>query len=281
MQKVWITGAEGHIGSALRELLDCTEYQLLTTDIEEVDITDLEQVKQYMHVNRPDVVINCASLTDVGYCETHVDEAYKVNAIGARNVALAADEVHAKLIHMSTDDVFDMKSDRPYNEFDKAHPKTIYGKSKEAGERFVTQLMHHFVIIRSSWIYGIVKDFVDEVLRSVGTVGSIEVPNNRYGVPTSSNELAKIVRHFIDHDEYGLYHAVCQGSCSRYDFAKAILEYAGLTQELEIRPVLAQGGLRPEYSVLDNMMLRLTGISEPKDWQTALKEYIEEKGGLE
>ena len=281
MQKVWITGAEGHIGSALRELLDCTEYQLLTTDIEEVDITDLEQVKQYMHVNRPDVGINCASLTDGGYCETHVDEAYKVNAIGARNVALAADEVHAKLIHMSTDDVFDMKSDRPYNEFDKAHPKTIYGKSKEAGERFVTQLMHHFVIIRSSWIYGIGKDFVDEVLRSVGTVGSIEVPNNRYGVPTSSSELAKIVRHFIDHDEYGLYHAVCQGSCSRYDFAKAILEYAGLSQQLDIRPVLAQGGLRPEYSVLDNMMLRLTGIPEPKDWQIALKEYIEEKGGLE
>ena len=281
MQKIWITGAEGHVGSALRELLDCTEYQILTTDVEEVDITDLEQVKQYMHVNRPDVVINCAGLTNVGYCETHVDEAYKVNAIGVRNIVLTASEIHAKLIHMSTDDVFDMVTERPYNEFDQAHPKTIYGKSKEAGERFITQLMHRYVIIRSSWIYGIGKDFVDEVLRSVGTVAKLEVPSNRYGVPTSSDELAKIVRYFIDHDEYGLYHAVCKGSCSRYEFAKAILEYAGLAEELDLEPVAADGGLRPEYSVLDNMMLRLTGIPEPKDWQTALKDYIEEKGGIE
>ena len=122
---------------------------------------------------------------------------------------------------------------------------------------------------------------MDEVLRSVGTVASMEVATNRYGVPTSSDELAKIVRYFIEHDEYGLYHAVCKGSCSRYDFAKAILEYAGYSEELELIPVMADGGLRPEYSVLDNMMLRLTGIPEPKDWQTALKEYIKEKGGIE
>ena len=279
MQKIWITGANGHVGSALTELLDCTEYQILTTDKEEVDITDLEQVKQYMHLYRPDVVINCAGLTDVGYCEEHIDEAYKVNAIGVRNIVLTASEIHAKLIHMSTDDVFDMVTERPYNEFDKAHPKTIYGKSKEAGENFVTKLMHRYVIIRSSWIYGIGKDFVDKVLRCVETQESLEVPTNRYGVPTSSDELAKIIRYFIENDEYGLYHAVCKGSCSRYEFAKAIVEYAGLADKLNLIPVEAEGGLRPEYSVLDNMMLRLTGIPEPKDWQTALKEYMENKGG--
>ena len=281
MQKIWITGANGHVGSALTELLDCTEYQILTTDKEEVDITDLEQVKQYMHLYRPDVVINCAGLTDVGYCEEHIDEAYKVNAIGVRNIVLTASEIHAKLIHMSTDDVFDMVTERPYNEFDKAHPKTIYGKSKEAGENFVTKLMHRYVIIRSSWIYGIGKDFVDKVLRCVETQESLEVPTNRYGVPTSSDELAKIIRYFIENDEYGLYHAVCKGSCSRYEFAKAIVEYAGLADKLNLIPVEAEGGLRPEYSVLDNMMLRLTGIPEPKDWQTALKEYMENKGGNE
>ena len=124
MKKVWITGAEGHIGSALIDLLDCTQYQLLTTDINEVDITDLEEVRQYMRVNRPDVVINCASLTDVEYCETHRDEAYKVNTIGVRNIALAANDVRAKVIQMSTDDVFDLESNVPYNEFDVVHPKT-------------------------------------------------------------------------------------------------------------------------------------------------------------
>ena len=107
MKKVWITGAEGHIGSALTDLLDCTQYQLLTTDINEVDITNLDEVQSYMRVNRPDVVINCASLTDVAYCAENRDEAYRVNAIGVRNIALAANDVHAKVIQMSTDDVFD------------------------------------------------------------------------------------------------------------------------------------------------------------------------------
>lgn len=281
MKKVWITGAEGHIGSALIDLLDCMEYQLLTTDINEVDITDLEEVEHYMRVNRPDVVINCASLTDVEYCAAHRDEAYKVNAIGVRNIALAANDVRAKVIQMSTDDVFDLESDVPYNEFDATHPKTIYGKSKEAGERILSQLSNRFVIIRSSWIYGIGRDFVDEVLRNVGKVKVMEVPNNRYAVPTSAKELAKIIAYFIDNDALGLYHVVCKGSCSRYEFAKAILEYAGKSEEMDISPVLSKDELRPAYSVLDNMMMRLTNMEEPKEWRVALKEYLDETGGIE
>lgn len=281
MKKVWITGAEGHIGSALIDLLDCTQYQLLTTDINEVDITDLEEVRQYMRVNRPDVVINCASLTDVEYCETHRDEAYKVNTIGVRNIALAANDVRAKVIQMSTDDVFDLESNVPYNEFDVVHPKTVYGKSKEAGEKILTQLLNRFVIIRSSWIYGIGRDFVDDVLGNVGKVKVMEVPNNRYAVPTSAKELAKVIAQFIDRDAFGLYHVVCQGSCSRYEFAKAILEYAGKADQMEISPVLSKDELRPAYSVLDNMMMRLTNMQEPKEWRAALKEYLEETGGME
>ena len=281
MKKVWITGAEGHIGSALIDLLDCMEYQLLTTDLNEVDITDLEEVEHYMRVNRPDVVINCASLTDVEYCAAHRDEAYKVNAIGVRNIALAANDVRAKVIQMSTDDVFDLESDVPYNEFDATHPKTIYGKSKEAGERILSQLSNRFVIIRSSWIYGIGRDFVDEVLRNVGKVKVMEVPNNRYAVPTSAKELAKIIAYFIDNDALGLYHVVCKGSCSRYEFAKAILEYAGKSEEMDISPVLSKDELRPAYSVLDNMMMRLTNMEEPKEWRVALREYLDETGGIE
>lgn len=281
MKKVWITGAEGHIGTALIDLLDCMEYQLLETDIHEVDITDLEQVQHYMRVNRPDVVINCASLTDVEYCEAHRDEAYKVNAIGVRNVALAANEVRAKVIQMSTDDVFDLESEVPYNEFDTVHPKTVYGKSKEAGEKILTQLLNRFVIIRSSWIYGIGRDFVDEVLRNVGKLDVMDVPNNRYAVPTSAKELAKVITYFIDNDAFGLYHVVCQGSCSRYEFAKAILEYSGKVDQMEVHPILSKDGLRPAYSVLDNMMMRLTGMEEPKEWRAALKEYLDETGGME
>ena len=281
MKKIWITGAEGHIGTALLDLLEGVEYQLLPTDIEEVDITKIDEVTQFVHVNRPDVVINCAGLTDVQECENNVDEAYRVNAIGVRNVALAANEVNAKVIQISTDDVFDKESRVPYNEFDNVHPRTIYGKSKEAGEKILTQLLNRFVIIRSSWIYGIGRDFVDEVLRNVGQGKTMEVPNNQYAAPTSAKELAKVILYFIDNEEYGLYHVVCPGSCSRYEFARTILEYSGKAGELDLYPVVIEDSARPTYSVLDNMMLRLTGIEEPKDWKAALKEYLDETGGLE
>ena len=281
MKKIWITGAEGHIGTALLDLLEGVEYQLLPTDIEEVDITKIDEVTQFVHVNRPDVVINCAGLTDVQECENNVDEEYRVNAIGVRNVALAANEVNAKVIQISTDDVFDKESRVPYNEFDNVHPRTIYGKSKEAGEKILTQLLNRFVIIRSSWIYGIGRDFVDEVLRNVGQGKTMEVPNNQYAAPTSAKELAKVIRYFIDNEEYGLYHVVCPGSCSRYEFARTILEYSGKAGELDLYPVVIEDSARPTYSVLDNMMLRLTGIEEPKDWKAALKEYLDETGGLE
>ena len=281
MKKIWITGAEGHIGTALLDLLEGVEYQLLPTDIEEVDITKIDEVTQFVHVNRPDVVINCAGLTDVQECENIVDEAYRVNAIGVRNVALAANEVNAKVIQISTDDVFDKESRVPYNEFDNVHPRTIYGKSKEAGEKILTQLLNRFVIIRSSWIYGIGRDFVDEVLRNVGQGKTMEVPNNQYAAPTSAKELAKVIRYFIDNEEYGLYHVVCPGSCSRYEFARTILEYSGKDVEMDLYPVVIEDSARPTYSVLDNMMLRLTGIEEPKDWKAALKEYLDETGGSE
>ena len=233
MKKIWITGAEGHIGTALLDLLEGVEYQLLPTDIEEVDITKIDEVTQFVHVNRPDVVINCAGLTDVQECENNV------------------------------------------------HPRTIYGKSKEAGEKILTQLLNRFVIIRSSWIYGIGRDFVDEVLRNVGQGKTMEVPNNQYAAPTSAKELAKVIRYFIDNEEYGLYHVVCPGSCSRYEFARTILEYSGKAGELDLYPVVIEDSARPTYSVLDNMMLRLTGIEEPKEWKTALKEYLDETGGME
>lgn len=281
MKKIWITGAEGHIGTALLDLLEGVEYQLLPTDIEEVDITKIDEVTQFVHVNRPDVVINCAGMTDVQECENNVDEAYRVNVIGVRNVALAANEINAKVIQISTDDVFDKESRVPYNEFDNVHPRTIYGKSKEAGEKILTQLLNRFVIIRSSWIYGIGRDFVDEVLRNVGQGKTMEVPNNQYAAPTSAKELAKVIRYFIDNEEYGLYHVVCPGSCSRYEFARTILEYSGKAGELDLYPVVIEDSARPTYSVLDNMMLRLTGIEEPKDWKAALKEYLDETGGLE
>ena len=109
----------------------------------------------------------------------------------------------------------------------------------------------------------------------------MQVPNNRYAVPTSAKELAKVITYFIDNDAFGLYHVVCQGSCSRFEFARAILEYSGNAGKLELLPVVSENKRRPAYSVLDNMMMRLTDMDEPKDWRVALKEYLDETGGLQ
>lgn len=281
MKRIWITGAEGHTGSALSELLDTRKYHLFLTDIEDVDITNLNEVEAFARLNRPDVIINCASLTDVEECAANPDRAYQVNAIGVRNIAQAANVINAKVIHLSTDDVFDLESETPYNEFDPIHPKTIYGKSKAAGETMLTQLTNRFVIIRSSWIYGIGKDFVNTVLTAARQGGTLEVPNNRYAAPTSAKEVAKAITYFIEHDDVGLYHIVCPSGCSRYDFARTILEYSGNTGKVDLVPVISDNSRRPSYSILDNMMLRLTGIPEPKEWHIALKEYLDETGGLE
>ena len=163
MKKIWIVGSLGHMGQALIRLLDMMEYELYETDKDELDITDEHAVSLFMHRNRPDVVINCAGYhPSAGAAQSETDMAYKVNAVGARNLAQSAESIQAKLIQISTDDVFSSASDTPYNEFDDVNPVGLFAKSKYAGEKFVIQLMTRYVIIRSSWIYGIGKDFLNE-----------------------------------------------------------------------------------------------------------------------
>lgn len=284
MKTVWIVGSSGHVGTALIKHLDCMEYELIETDKEDVDITDEEQVTRYMNISRPDVVINCAGYTDPHACMENVDEAYKVNAVGVRNLAQAAQSIEAKMIQVSTDDVFDLSAVKTYNEFDMVNPTTVYGKSKAAGERFVTQLMTRYVILRSSRVYGIGKDFVDHVLKAADDPKekTFDVNINRRVIPTSAKELAKIIKEFIDHDHYGIYHAVCAGgSCNQYEFAAEVLRQAGKEDQLQLKPVTGTGNGKPEYAILDNMMLRITGLEQPIGWKEALSEYIKETGGKE
>ncbi len=280
MKKVWIVGVNGHVGSALAQMFQqTTEYQLLETDIDEVDVTDSKQVAQFIHMNRPDVVINCSGVTDPAKCEENQDLAYAVNALGARNLAAALERNEGKLIQISTDDVFDAHSERPYTEFDDTHPINVYGKSKYAGEKMIESLCKKHVIIRSSWVYGIGYDFLNTVMDAVKSGEELKVPVNRFATPTSATELAKVIKEFVDNDLYGIYHAVCQGSCSRYEFAQEILKCLG--KEAKIVPVGEDEGVAASYSVLDNMMLRLEGLEEPKEWKEALREYLDRTGGDE
>ncbi len=284
MKKIWIVGSQGRIGQALLKLLDMTEYEVLETDLDEVDIAEQSQVTKYMAINRPEVVINCAGyhgkangISDAA----DADMAYRVNAVGTRNLAQAAEEIQAKLILLSTDDVFSKPSEAPYTEFDEVAPIDVYGKSKYAGERFVRELMNRYVIVRSSWVYGIGKDFLDEVMEAAKdpTVTQLVLKDNAIAVPTSAEELAKVVKLFIDEDHYGVYHAVCSGGyCSRLEFAKEILKLAGLEDQLQLK---VKEDAVEKYSVLDNMMLRITGLPIPGDFRETLAAYIEKTGGQE
>lgn len=276
--KIWIVGAYGRVGSAICKLLDMREVELLKTDLDDVDITIPKDILHYADISRPDVIINCAGMTDVEQCEAEPEKAFKVNALGARNLSIAARKIRARLVQLSTDDVFDGTSSIPYNEFDSTYPSTIYGKSKLAGENFVKELAQKHIIIRSSWVYGEGNNFVKEILGLADKQETIMVSKNQFASPTSAKELARVVLRLLQSGDDGIYHAVCKGSCSRFEFASEILRLTNKNNKLIATEehTSSHSLMRPSYSVLDNLMLRMCEIETPISWQDALKEYIQE-----
>ena len=278
MLKLWIVGSESQVGKAILSVLDPMELEVLCTDKEELDITDTEDVLSYGEINRPDVIINCAAITDTRLCEAEPELAYRVNALGARNLSLVARKHNAKIVQISTDDVFDGHHTKPYTEFDDTHPLTVYGRSKRAGENYVKEFTHKHFIIRSTWVYGEGKNFVNALLKSAETDTEVSIPTDQFGSPTSAKDLARIILHLIKTNEYGTYHATCKGKCSRYEFAEEILKLTGKT--LKLNPALAADvptAARPAYAVLDNFILRIIDLYDMPTWQESLKEYLEAK----
>lgn len=271
--KVWITGAEGAVGTELTQMLDCMDVEILPTN-RDVDVTSLEKISLFADVNHPDVIINCAALTGLRRCEENVEMAYRVNALGARNVSVAARKANAKVIHLSTDDVFSGVSGQAYNEFDATCPVSIYGRSKLAGEAFVRELNPKHVIVRSAWTYGIRGDnFARNLLEEARSSEVIQVPQDQIGSPTSAKELARLIIYLMDTNEYGVYHAVCEGSCTRAEFARAVLDrtgYSGVRVEAVPAETLGQSS---SGILLDNLMLRLTGDYVMPRWEDALDEF--------
>ena len=279
MQKIWICGAKGQIGQAINEIIDKLEFKVLDTDIDDLDITDTDEVLRFGEMNRPDIIINCAGLTNIEECENDISKAYKVNALGARNLSIIARKLEAKLVHISTDDVFDGKSDQPYNEFDQTRPQTAYGKSKLAGEQYVKEFTYKHFIIRSTWVYGLGNNFINDLLEKVNKGESLAIASDQFGSPTSAKELARFILHLIDTNEYGTYHVTCSGICNRYEFAQEILRLAGKTIELKAVPTEQSdlSSVRPPYAVLDNFILRIIDVYEMPDWKDSLEEFMKEK----
>lgn len=280
--RIWITGANGQLGKAiLRQMKQEGElYNVLTTD-RDVDIANMEQVSRYAGSTHPSVIINCASMTDVAACEQDMVTAYKVNALGARNMAAAARMVDAKIIHMSTDDVFAGDRREKLTEFDPTSPTTIYGKSKLAGEMLVRELNPKHLVIRSSWMYGDGNNFMSRILTWAGEGKEMHVSYDQVSTPTSTDALARGILKLMESKEYGIYHASCEGACSRYDFAKKVLELTGNDVNL-LKPALAEeltgAKQRPKYSILENLMMKMTDVYRMPYWEDDLKEYLEVRG---
>lgn len=280
MLKVWINGANGQLGKALNDVIDPLEYEIFNSDIKELDITDVDEVLGFGKINRPDIIINCAGVTDVDVCEADPKTAYRVNALGARNLSIVAGAIGAKMVQLSTDDVFDGKRDVPYTEFDVALPRTVYGKSKLAGENYVKEFTNRHFIIRSNWVYGKGANFVREFIDLSTKQPSISVSSDQYGSPTSAEELAKFILYIINTNEYGTYHATCNGTCSRYAFAKEIARL--INSDVKIKAVPCGdahiSSARPAYAVLDNFILSIDDVYTFPDWKDALATYIKEMG---
>ena len=280
MIKVWIAGSNGQIGHALNEVLDPLEIEVLNTDKDELDITDTEEVLNFGIVNRPDVIINCTGVTDTKLCEEEPELAYRVNALGARNLSIVARKNGAKIVQLSTDDVFDGKSKKPYTEFDDTNPLTVYGSSKRAGENYVKEFTHKHFVIRSNWVYGKVgQNFVNQVLEAAEKGNALSVAADQFGSPTSAKDLARMILYLIDTNEYGTYHVTCSGICNRYEFAQEILRLAGKTIELKAVPTEQSdlSSVRPPYAVLDNFILRIIEMYDMPGWKESLKEYMDER----
>lgn len=279
--KILITGSNGQLGLEIIKQLnrDYKEYEVISTDRYNLDITDLEAVNGKLENKNIDVVINCAAHTAVDLCETDVENAYKINAIGPKNLAIICEKINAKLVQVSTDYVFDGVGNRPYREDDITCPNSIYGSSKLMGENFVKEFSSRYFIVRTAWLYGEGKNFVRTMLNLSETNKEINVVNDQFGSPTSTVDLAKAIIDLIHTENYGTYHGTCEGQCSWYEFAKKIFEISNI--DIKVNPVTSEDfkrpAPRPSYSVLDNFMLKLLGLNSFRDWKESLEEYLKIK----
>jgi len=287
--KVLVTGAAGQLGTDLCEALRDSELIPLTH--KDIEIGDIDSVKQAFNQYKPDIIINTAAYVRVDDCEDEKEKAFQVNALGARNVAIAAQELGARLVHISSDYVFGGEAElrtTPYTEFETSIPLSVYGKSKLAGENLVRHSCLRHFIVRASALFGVAGssgkggNFIETMLRLAGERERLKVVNDQVFSPTYTRDLAQKIAQLITTEYYGIFHITNRGVCSWYEFTAEILRLAGI--ETPIIPITSeqypQKARRPRYSVLDNYHLRLLGMDDMRPWQEALKDYLAARGHI-
>lgn len=279
--KILITGAEGKFGRTLAEVLGEEPYcEVIAFGRDELDVTNEVQTYRVIRQVVPDVVIHAAAYTAVDQAETEEERAYRINAYGTRNVAVAANEIGAKVCYVSTDYVFDGMSQVPYREFDALNPLSVYGRSKKAGERLIQTLCSRYFVVRTSWLYGEYgKNFVTTMLELAQEDSKVRVVHDQTGSPTYAVDLAKFLGKLVATQRYGIYHATNTGSCSWYEFARTIFDYEGI--QIEVEPCTTEQfprpAPRPHYSVLEPMAMRANDFELLRDWRVALKEFLSQR----
>lgn len=274
--RILVTGHTGLLGTELLPVLHET-HDVTGCSLPDHDITDPAAARHVVREADPDLVLHAAAWTAVDECEKDPDRAYRVNALGTRNMVIAAREAGAALAYVSTDYVFDGTKTEPYLEFDATNPRSAYGRSKWAGEQYVRYLHDRFYIIRSAWLFGAGGAcFPESILRRLREAGEVSVVTDQIGNPTWAGDLARAIRAIVDSGLYGTYHAVNAGPTSWYEFAREVARTFGYPPDV-VRPTTSaefvRPAPRPAYSALRNFVLESSLAHRMRPWKDTLPEY--------
>lgn len=279
--KIMITACNGQLGTDATAFFSENNEVAAFKDVE-LDITDRDKVFSEVKNIKPDVIINCAAITNVDGCESKPELAYSVNRDGAGIIAEACESVGARLVHISTDYVFDGRGKRPYLETDPVCPVNVYGKSKLEGEIKVAKACKKYYILRTAWLYGPAgNNFIKKIIKAAEGKEEIGVVTDETGNPTSTFELTRIINAVLKTENYGIYHATCEGECSRNAWAREIFRLANI--DVKVKDITSgqysRPASRPGFSVLSKEKLFKNCGYRPALWDAALKEYFDRNGG--
>lgn len=278
--RIYITGAQGRLGSQLVKILD-GDHQVESSDIDTVDITDFQKVRQVIGDFKPDIVLHPAAWTDVDGCAREPEKAITINGHGAQNISLAAAEAGAAILFISTNEVFYGQLNRPYLEYDLPNPANSYGYSKMVGERAVMAVNPRHYIVRTAWIFAHGgRNFIHSILGAAEAGKNLRVVTDEVANPTYNNDLADAIAKLIHTGRYGIYHLTNEGACSRYTFARYILDQAGY-DEIPIEPISSRewprASIPPTYTALTNLAGQMNGITL-RPWTDAVRAFLQTEG---
>lgn len=276
--RIFITGCKGQLGRALHRAL--AQEDVSGCDLSEMDITIREAIFGAVTDFEPDVVIHAAAWTDVDGCARDPEQAYRVNALGTQNVALACAACDAAMLYVSTNEVFDGRAGEPYREWDPVHPINPYARSKAAGEWFTRHLLRRFYIVRTAWLYSPGgHNFPHRVLELADERGALKVVTDEVGNPTYAPDLASGIGDLLRTEAYGIYHLTNSGHCSRFEFARVLMRLSG-REGVPVDPITSDAFDRasepPPFAPLANTAAASLGI-ELRSWEEALRDFVNAK----